>query len=198
MITIGVPTCLRRDQVADLLAEIRRTILEPYPIIATCQPISAAANRNLILEAADTPIVIMVDDDVSGFPMGWATDLANTLDATANCVMVSAQLVSPQGGPGFMMGGVPARSSGLSLPSPERKLPTACVAFRVTDLRFDENFVGSGFEDDDFCRQLLQREPEGTFLVNHDVQVVHVNEAKNQGGANWEMNKAYFRNKWRK
>ena len=35
-------------------------------------------------------------------------------------------------------------------PIPSKKIPTACIAFRKTHLRFDEKFIGSGFEDDDF------------------------------------------------
>ena len=36
-----------------------------------------------------------------------------------------------------------------------KKVPTACVAFRNDGTSFDQSFVGSGFEDDDFEKQLL-------------------------------------------
>jgi hypothetical protein len=78
----------------------------------------------------------------------------------------------------------------------EQKLATACVAFRRTDLRFDENFIGSGFEDDDYCYQLRAQNPKARFVVDNGVMVTHLNEMKNQRGRFFDHNKRYFQQKW--
>lgn len=194
-IDVIIPTCRPLDAVQPLIDEIKRTTQPPTRVLATCQPVSAARNRNIGLEWAQAPYVIMVDDDITGLQAGWADKLVATLVEQSSCVMVAPQLMQPSGAYGFMMGGITPNHSGLSY-APHRKLPTACVAFRRNALRFDEGFVGSGFEDDDYCAQLCCAYPQGTFAVRHDVQVIHLNEQKNQGGPNWHANQEYFARKW--
>ena len=78
---------------------------------------------------------------------------------------------------------------------PSRKLLTACIAIGNDGLRFDEHFLGSGFEDDDFCMQLREKYPDGIWLILHDVKVIHTNEKKNQA-APWLHNRRHFETKW--
>jgi glycosyltransferase involved in cell wall biosynthesis len=191
---IIIPTCKPAAEVQPLVDEIQRTTQPPTRVFATCQPVSAAQNRNIGLEWTQAPYVIMCDDDITGLQPGWATKLTSVFEQYPNCVMVSPQLMQPDGRFAFMMGGGIPAAAGLSV-APHAKLPTACVAVRKNALRFDEAYLGSGFEDDDYALQLCNAVPNAMFMINHDVQVVHRNEAKNQG-VNWEHNKAYFERKW--
>jgi len=138
----------------------------------------------------------MIDDDISNFPVAWDVTLANTLEAMPECVMVSARLMTPRNKPGLMLGHPPQLLEGQLWEVPSRELPTACIAIRRNELRFDEEFVGSGWEDTCYCAQLRQRYPDGKFIINSHVKVVHHNEMKNQGGDIFEKNKAHYISKW--
>ncbi len=205
MIDIIIPTCKTQPEIADLAAEILRTADCSARVILTGEDVSAAANRNLGLNQATSEYVIMVDDDVCEFPLGWVHQLIDVFLLNRFCIMASARLLNEDGTPGPMLrNGPPGPIGGWMHVD---ALPTACVAFRNNGLRFDENFVGSGFEDDDFCAQLRQKHPNGGFIINEDVRVVHRNEMKNQGfikgqgpvpGGNFEKNQAYYESKWGK
>ncbi len=190
-----------RVELTDLVDEIERTAGVPVNVIVTNATGSAAVNRNIGLERCATTIgdsMIMVDDDMERFPMGWARRLLEVLNNHPKCVMVSPQLARPNGKPGLMIGGVHIQREGVTA-ARERRLPTACVAIRRNNLRFDENYMGSGFEDDDYCAQLRMCCPNAQFLVCHDLWIVHRNEMKNQDypdGPNWEHNKALYKRKW--
>lgn len=158
---------------------------------------SAAYNRNRGLDAATSDPIIMLDDDIEGFPENWARDLLDTFAKYPNCVMLSPQLLRPDGSQAFMMGmdelfhpGGPPDTGVTVLPS--QKLLTACVVIRRNSLRFDEGFVGSGYEDLAYCDDLRQLYPDGSWMVDHDVKVVHRNEMKNQSGEFYEKNRAYY------
>ena len=196
MIDVIIPTMLELydPRIQSLITEVRNT--SEVNLIVTCTKASASANRNIGLDASKSDIVIMIDDDITGLPVGWAEALEHVIRTQDNCVMVSPQLFQPDGAFGFMMGVRKSRHSGLSTAA--GILPTACIAIWANGIRFDENFIGSGFEDNDYCAQLRLMKPDGRFLVAHDVHVIHRNEAKNQHGIYWDHNKAYFHNKWDK
>ncbi len=205
MIDVIIPTCKTQPEIADLAAEIVRTADISVRVFPTCKPASAAANRNLGLNQASGDIVIMVDDDVCKFPLNWISDLIKPLETEVRCVLVSARLMNADGTPGPMTG-EPPPTAGIGLTIATR-LPTACIAFHNDGLRFDENFVGSGWEDDDWTAQLRERYPDSLFLINEEVRVVHHNEMKNQcftkgvgpvPSGNFEKNRAYYESKWGK
>lgn len=196
MITdIIIPTCKPPEAVAALVAEIEATAGLPCRVTATCRDASAAANRNYGLDNSASDPLIMVDDDMERFPQDWAVKLIEVLADRPNCVMVSPQLAKPDGSPGIMMGNMDHRRSGVTVCG-ERKLATACIAIRRNSLRFDESYIGSGFEDNDYCFQLRAAFPDAEFCVRHDLWIVHRNEQKNQGGAFWEHNRAICHGKW--
>lgn len=205
MIDVIIPTCKTQPEIADLAAEILRTAGCSVRLIPTCEPLSAAINRNFGLCEMHGHWGIMVDDDVCEFPQGWALKLSTTVLTNNTCVLVSARLMNEDGTPGPMTGEPPpAANAGLTV---AKRLPTACIAFLNDGLRFDENFVGSGWEDDDFCAQVRQKYPAGKFIINEDVRVVHKNNMTNQGfikgvgpvpGGNFEKNQAYYESKWGK
>lgn len=198
---IIVPTCQRPAEVSPLMSDMQGFSLGCRSF-ATCQKASAARNRNIGLEWAKSPIVIMLDDDIGGFFDGWWKMMVKPLEENPDIVMVSARLVKPDRSPGPMMYGGD-RTVPLALVP---RVPTACIAFRNDGLRFDdgslidsldkEGYVGSGFEDDDFCARLAEKYPTGRVVINNEVKLVHFNDMKNQGGKYWERNKAYFDKVW--
>lgn len=195
-IDVIIPTCKAPREVAPQVAEIIATAGVPVRVIPTCTPGSASQNRNIGLDAASSPIRIMLDDDVCDFDEGWAGALVETLRNHPQCVMVSPQLMRPgRSGFGFMMGlakpdqGKEKGNGCTRITGPH--LLTACVAIRKDGLRFDEAFLGSGFEDNEYCDQQNAKYPGCFRLVNHDVQVVHWNEMKQQR-ENWEHNKGHY------
>ncbi len=195
MIDIIIPTIRTPAEVAPLIAEIQRTAGYECRVLATCTPGSASVNRNIGLNWAESDPLIMVDDDIAELPQGWAVKLIDVLEQYPECVMVSAQLATPNGTPGPMMGGCSVQKQGVTAAA-ERKLPTACIAVRRNALRYDEAFPGSGREDNEMAKQLIQLHPDATFLVCHDVWVVHLNQMKLQGEPFWSRTKAYFESKW--
>lgn len=191
---IIIPTCKAETDVAALVDEVRRTATGQYGLTATCLDACAAANRNAGLAAARAPFVVMIDDDVTGFPAGWNEALVAVLVERPACVMVSARLLDPSGNEGQMLGNPERKASGVVL-VPRRELPTACIAIRNDGMRFDEGYVGSGWEDTDFCARLRAVHPDGEFAVLSEVAVIHKNEQKNQGPY-FHKNKARYASIW--
>ena len=194
-----IPTRSGPDRLARLVEQIAATAGHPHRIVYTgLSTGSEAAIRNLGLSFAGADVVAMVDDDVAFDSVGWLRVLAEAL-ARPEVVMVSAQLFNPGGGYAYMTGlsdcGLEGRPDGETV-VPTKRLLTACCAFRPCGLRFDERYVGSGFEDVDFCNQLAQARPDGAFLVCHAARAVHRNEAKEQRGLNWKHNEALYKTKW--
>lgn len=194
-VDIIIPTCKK-----DSLAVERRaagaliTAGIPVKFIITGQDESAAFNRNYGLARARSEIRIMVDDDVTSFPDDWAKNLISVLYSLPECEMVSAFLINPNGSPAVMMGYTKPRGSGVH-PAEGPHLISACIAFRRNDLRFDQRYIGSGWEETDYCMQLRALKPDCHFLVHEDVRVVHLNEQKNQSEY-FETNRTHFVSKW--
>jgi hypothetical protein len=189
---IIIPTNKSNYAIAPLICNIEG-FSQGHRVFATCcQKGSAATNRNIGLEWAKSEIVIMVDDDMAGFFEGWVEGLIGPLVQDKNVVMVSARLTRQDGSNGAMMFSDDSKPDFAQVP----RLMTACVAFRKEDIRFDEGFIGSGFEDDDYCAMLSLKYPKGKFLVNNQVRLIHLNEMKNQSGEFYVKNKERFDKKW--
>ena len=200
-IDVIIPTCRQLHELhtstgAFLPEEIERTAGCAVNVIATCQPVCAAKNRNLGLEQAISDIRIMMDDDIERMPDGWVARMADVMAEHPDCVMLSPELMSPDGSPGFMVGRPNRGGRGVSVVS-SKHLPTACIAIRRDHLRFDDGYKGSGFEDNDYCKQQEQRYPNGIWLICHDIKVVHKNEMKRQREF-WNFNRARYIAKWKK
>jgi hypothetical protein len=119
---IIIPTCKTEIQIAAMMVDLQGYCLE-NKVIATFLPASAAVNRNAGLKKATSKIVIMVDDDISGFWDGWWQELIRPLEMP-NCVYVSARLMRPDGRPGAMMFEGDRNPPLTIVP----RAPTACVA----------------------------------------------------------------------
>jgi len=194
VIDVIIPSCKQREEVEPLIAEVLRTAGCQVNVIATCQPKSAAVNRNLGLDQATSDPRVMIDDDLARLPQGWVRRMAAVMAEHPRCVMLTVELMAPDGKRGLMAGDPPRGDSGVSV-VPSKKLLTACFACRDDGLRFDERYLGSGFEDDDYCHQLRSHHPTGVWMICHDVKIVHLNEMKNQA-APFEVNKRRFQEKW--
>lgn len=187
---IIIPTCKNVAEISPLLCDLEG-LSYPNRVYATCTPASASRNRNIGLNWARTPIVIMVDDDMRRFYEGWVQDItAPFIDE--DVVMVSARLLRPDGSPGTMVGSNYDLSSEV-VEVAARELPTAAIAFRDLGVRFDEGFIGSGFEDNWFCKCLGNKAPNGKFVISNKCKLVHLNEMKNQHGPNWEHNEKHYK-----
>lgn len=189
---IIIPTCRTREQMSPMICDIQG-FSQGCRVFATCTKASAAVNRNIGRNWCESDIIIMLDDDISGFYDGWWQELIRPLLEDESVVYVSANLLYRDGTDSPMMfrGDPHVRLNEVP------RAPTAAVAFRNDNIRFDEKYIGSGYEDDDFCVQLRERYPEGRVVVNNNVRLVHDNEQKNQGAGYIEKNKAYFEQKFK-
>jgi hypothetical protein len=196
MIDVLIPTMRHRDQLADMLAAIDRTsVLGAFTIVSGLSA-SAAVNRNLCLSLMTSPVGIMLDDDIAGFYRGWDMDLIAPL-RDESVAVVTARLMRPDG----RVAQTCSRCYDLQpdlieiQPARECVLPTAAIAFRNRGILFDEGFLGSGFEDGDWCFEYRRQFPQCRFLQSNTCRLVHLNEMKEQR-KHWNHNKAYFETKW--
>ena len=195
LVSILIPTCKTKENVAQQIGDIKRTVPPDCEVIASCLQGSASVNRNYCLNHANGDIIVMMDDDITRFYNGWLIDLIRNFGFDMTLGIVSARLLRSDGNYAFMMGDPKV----YTIPMVEctgKKVCTACIAFRKTPIRFDENFQGSGFEDDDFSIQFRSMYPDKRILINNQCKLVHLNEMKNQGGIYWKHNKAYFLSKY--
>ena len=191
--TIVIPTFRSREDLRDLLDEI--TAAEPSigdRLIVTGRQGSPAFNRNVGLDAAATPVVVMVDDDLHRFPQFFARDLVSTLRSDSQHVVVTAKLLNANGKM-FMGGCFPNRETGIDQ-SAVRWAPSACIAIYRAAARFDETFPC--YEDVDYCMQLIGLKRDAKFVVNNAVQVLHLNEEKWRHDLNSVIGKCRFKDKW--
>lgn len=201
MIDVIIPSYKTELELSGLIASIRATAGCSHRIVTTCQPLSAAGNRNYGLDrAAFKDMVVMVDDDIQCWKYGWLKILFDAI-MRPEVVMVSAQLFRPGGAKfAYMTGindwGATPKWTGETVVR-TKMLLTACCAIKPHGLRFDEEYVGSGFEDTDFCKQLERAAPDGIFLVCHDAHIIHLNEQKRQVENN-DRNRVRYISKWGK
>ena len=202
-IDICIPTLLDDDQVVPQMAEIDRNTLTPHRIIASCQNVSAAMNRNFCLQWANSEIIISLDDDTERFEPGWETRLIRPLLEIPDAMIVSARLMTADNKPGpncadnYDLGPEPWREANHLVEVFQRHdgyigIPTACIAFRKTPVRFDERFQGSGWEDAQFNFYMKRLMPQGRCFINNACRLVHANHMVNQGGDNWKHNSELY------
>lgn len=186
MVSIIIPTIRTKEEIAGLISEIKNSVAYELDLImASDINKSAAENRNAGLDKAKGEFIIMCDDDTESYPYGWDRDLIDALKHTG-ASMVGARLLNPDGSLHATCYG----NFDLSRDFIEvRTMITAVCAFRNTALRFDENYIGSGYEDTDFCKQL-----GGKFYVANKVRIIHRQEHKNPFDV---RNGRYFWEKWK-
>lgn len=201
VLDILIPTCLPPDAVSLRIQarELREHTKTPHRVIRSCQRGSASYNRNLCLRRCKTAgVAIMLDDDIHGFYPGWEQDLLGPL-VDPLVMIASARLMTREG----LVAQTCSRCYDLTpeeieiRPGENCVLPTAAIAFRHMGVEFDEAFLGSGFEDGDWCFEYLRRFPGGKFIQSNKCRLVHLNEMKSQS-EHWDHNQAYLHRKWLK
>lgn len=194
---ILIPTYLERDRIADLIAEIEANSPD-NTVYASCTKASASVNRNLCLDQLRVgETAIMLDDDIRGFYRGWIADLLVGLNLP-NAVAVSARLLNPDGtfGPtcSRCMKAFPKEIAVKK--GRNSVLPTAAIAFVHRGHRFDNAYIGSGFEDSDWMAEYAKADRQAVFVQSNRCALIHLNQMKEQKGENWRHNESYFFGKW--
>ena len=196
---ILIPTCRKLSDIIEMVDAIERTTPDCEVVVSGLSA-SASVNRNYCLESVCVgEVAVMLDDDIEGFYSGWADSLVLPF-VDPNVVMVSARLLNPDGSFGQTCSRcydsrpweIPVHSNGECI------LPTAAIAFRHHGIRFDENYIGSGYEDSDWCHEILAAVPNARFVQSNRCQLIHRNEMKNQKGPYWKHNVMYYWTKWSK
>jgi hypothetical protein len=191
-IAITIPSI--KDNLEEQLKCIQETSTGNFSIYTSQTKNSASYNRNRCLEqSVDNDFVIMIDDDISGFFTGWNEVLVKPFMEDNRICLVAARLINKDGTIHATIAGNRDTSNRLCVVG---TVCSACIAFRKTEIRFDENFVGSGFEDTDFVRQIVQNNNGGKIVINNDCKLIHINEMKGQTGENNTVNQRYYVEKW--
>lgn len=181
---ILIPSCKAIKQLRGIYADIQRNTTGLFRLIIAGNPgVSAARNRNACMNHSHAQYIIMMDDDITRLFPSWNQHLIRELKSDTTISIVSARLIHWDRSPAAMMSSKYILNTDLE---EVKKVPTACIAFRKTSIRFDENFKGSGFEDDAFCLAMGPR-----IVIDNRVKVIHLNEMKHQQ-ENWDHNKKYF------
>jgi glycosyltransferase involved in cell wall biosynthesis len=179
MYSIIIPTFRTEEELSEMIKEVKESVTGVCELIVTSTEASAAVNRNIGLNKAKYDNIIMIDDDMRDFPVGWNEEIIRPLNEEERVVLVSARLINKDGSAAMNMGG----NYDVSKPIVEVLngfIPTACIAYKKNELRFDENYIGSGFEDTDLMCQFMRKFPEGRHVINNSVMIVHLNEMKRQ------------------
>jgi hypothetical protein len=201
-VKVIIPTQKSVASLQPLIQQIQNTAGIPCEVYITSSVGSAAFNRNLGLEWAKkekAEWVCMVDDDCAmhSYSQGWLAKLAKAMERT-DVVFASATLYKADGTPAYMTGlndcGGMHQEVG-EWECPTKRILTACCAFKPHGLKFDETFIGSGFEDTDFCNQLSNLKPNGKFIICFTSKIIHNNEMKEQRN-NWDWNRLVYQSKW--
>lgn len=185
-ISVIIPTIKKMEDVVSMVENMQDMAYNQLEIIIIAKQQSAAKNQNEGLKKAKGEYIVICGDDVENFSENWDKELINAMETTG-ASMVMPRLYNKNGT-------VQALNHGNFALSPDyikvRTIPSAICMFKNTPLRFDENFLGSGYEDTDFCNRL-----GGSFYIVNSARMIHRNEKKNQFNA---QNKAYYEMKWGK
>jgi GT2 family glycosyltransferase len=193
-IVIPVYNHVGNENLAATVFTIERCADLPYQISLGIGPNCVAKNRNKGLARLDPDIefILMADDDIL-VPPGFLSKMVSTLlQNKAKIGMVSATMMGPRGEPqnDLHPNAIPP---GHIEP---RILPGTCVLYnrKRTPIEWDENYVGSQWEDTDGWAQV--RKMGFQTVANGNVQIMHKNPMSGGGRKYWEQNQGYFFKKW--
>lgn len=161
----------------------------PYPItvpaklIVNVEKASVVYNRLACLAFSNAPYVLHMDDDVVFASANWDRRLLNHMKNTDDVGLVGGAIYNRDGA---VYGAYPNRCQEMS------NVPGAIMMCRkVQGVEFDDNYIGSQYEDTDIC---LQYRAAGLkVLADGFVKVRHYGGGLNNGGS---VNKEYFEKKW--
>lgn len=136
-------------------------------------------------------LVIFMDDDVL-LPPFFASKMIATLAARPEAGVVSAIMTNPDG---TKQNGVFCKPNQILDTLP----PGTCFCYskeRLGDCEFDENYVGSQWEDTDFMVQVHEKKLKTYGLGS--VHIIHDNNWTGHTNETWKQNMDYFVQKWPK
>jgi hypothetical protein len=189
-IDIVIPTLKKTYEIKPLIDSIL-SVTGDCNVVASCIPVSAAKNRNMLIDMTSSPVFITVDDDITGFFKGW-TDILLKPFRNKKVHVVSARLMSDEKQYGIMMNMETDKTSEYARVD---FVPGACCALRRNGLRFDEKYIGSGYEDTDYMMQVRKLDESAKILIANRCKLIHLNEMKNQKDTH-VFNRAHFVSKW--
>ncbi len=175
MVSFVIPTTKTFEYCKEQINAIRNIAISEHEIIHTGINQSAAKNRNAGLNRAVGDIIIMLDDDITGFYKGWDRELISELSGVAK--IISARLKNTDGSWQDTIGDVKDYETHI-VETKDNIIPSACIAFRKTDMRFNEDYKGAGFEDTSYCLRMTK--DGGKVVINNRCVLIHKNEKKNQ------------------
>ncbi len=146
---------------------VQQTADLPFELIVAQSKQCVAKNRNAGLARATQDLTFFLDDDVL-LPAGWMSRLAAVLGRAADRGAVGGHLTFPNGAPQTRR---PDLRPGELW---EVTIPGTCFVYsraRVADQRFDEEYLGSQWEDTDWMWAIQARGLK-TFITG-DVHAVH-------------------------
>lgn len=186
--SIVIPSLLTHDENRALEDNIRAQATGNIEIVSTCRQLSAAQNRNLALEMATGDYVIMLDDDIRDLPHGFDQTMVDALKQHPEWGIVAARLLNADGTIQHTSTDNADTKSEYII---DEIVPGACMAFRRSDIRFDEHFIAWGYEDTDYCHRM-----PGAKVVLNRLRVTHLNQEKGRNVADWKRNTEHFNAKW--
>ena len=202
---ILIPTYKSPDKIKDYVDKVA-SFSPGCEIFASCQNGSASVNRNWCLEKSGIrfgEVGIMIDDDIDGFYPGWTDDLTYPFREDfpiKNIAAVSARLMRPDG----RLGETCTRCFDLTPEEIEVKaqgtctIPTAVISFQYRGIHCCTEYIGSGFEDNDWMLQYRESDPDCGFVQSNRCRLTHLNFMTNQKGKFWDHNLAAFTKRWGK
>jgi glycosyltransferase involved in cell wall biosynthesis len=214
-ISITIPTFRQRNEINKMLSDINNTVKNiEFELYASCIKQSAAKNRNDCIDKTSGDIIVMMDDDITGFKNGWIETLIKPLiEHYEKYSIVSSRLKNQDGNFQGLLGDNNVRhpvghyqtcihttQSGLQM------VASACIAFSRADSNrikdginkpFDENYQAACWEDSDFCMQMRKVLPNKNIIFVNDCQLIHKNAMAGRTGEQVRANNVYFNRKWK-
>lgn len=209
LVTIAIPTWKKRNEVEDLIKEVKASLTNKYEyeIIASCIEQSAAKNRNWCIKNAKGEIIIQIDDDIKIYEKGWADSLVDELIKNKNNVSMLAPLLVdakgkhvPQLGDGGWYKLKDDDSLKVAIHTPKTDLNVVCSAcicfFKSNEVYFDEKYKHAAVEDLDFSMEMAKAHPDKKICITDKSKIVHLNHGSWRRGGTLRENQQYFIKKW--
>ncbi|HVU33135.1 MAG TPA: glycosyltransferase [Opitutaceae bacterium] len=154
----------------------------PARLIVGVEKQSVVRNRAACLAASRSPFVLWLDDDVVFDRPEWDAALWEEIVRNPRAGIIGVRVKHWQ-----WLDRTPMRPDGLV----EDVCGAVMMTRRLSGVGFDDNYVGSQWEDTDYC--FAVRQAGYDVVQNNNLSVIHYNEQKN---GDHTHNRAYFNRKW--
>jgi glycosyltransferase involved in cell wall biosynthesis len=173
---------LKLKQTIDGLGSGPARVKLPAKLIVNVDKQSVVRNRKACLQASRSPYVLWLDDDVVFEREGWDTRLWESIRANTKVGLIGIRVKHWQ-----WLDRTPIRPDGTV----EDVCGAVMMTRRIPGVGFDDNYIGSQWEDTDYCFSV--RKAGFDVVQDNSVAVIHYNEEKNRDHTH---NRAYFNQKW--